>query len=217
MEIVRIVSEPLAVNVYVVSSEGEAVVVDTGMGMDLPSLLPKVRAAVGSKRVAGCYLTHPHADHVAAAAAFKDALSTSVWIEERDAPIMAKGDDIATLGRLLGVRQQPCEVHGVAAGSVLTVGGARFEVLVLPGHTPYHSALYHAESATVFSGDVVFGGGSFGRVDFPGGDGAALLESLRRLASLHLARVFPGHMDPIENGAERAIEESLANAEAMIG
>ena len=45
----------------------------------------------------------------------------------------------------------------------------------------------------MFSGDTLFAG-SCGRTDFPGGSGAAMRASLRRLAGLPTDyRVYPGH------------------------
>jgi glyoxylase-like metal-dependent hydrolase (beta-lactamase superfamily II) len=62
----------------------------------------------------------------------------------------------------------------------------------------------------IFSGDTLFPGG-WGRVDFPGGDAAAMVESLRRLATLPDAlRVLPGHGPATTIGAERPWLELVA-------
>ncbi|MHB8584218.1 MAG: MBL fold metallo-hydrolase [Thermoplasmatota archaeon] len=211
------VSQPLAVNVFVIRESSEALLVDTGMGQDLQRILPKLREVMGGARCVGIHLTHPHADHVAAARAFHAAFAAPVTIEERDAPIVEKGDDVATLGTFLGVAQEPCPVVGVREGSVLRVGSTNLEVLCLPGHTPHHSALWDRGTRRLLSGDVIFPAGSFGRVDFPGGDPNQLIASLARLAQMRPEAIYPGHMDPIEKRAREAIEESLENARGMFG
>lgn len=217
MDVTRLVSQPLDVNVYVVRDGNEAIVVDTGMGQDLATLVPRIRRALGNARATRIFVTHPHCDHCAACAALRRELGCPVSIHADDAGILEAGDARATLGVFLGVGQEPCPVEPVPTGGVLRVGDARFEVLRLPGHTPNHGALWDRDSGTLFSGDVVFAQGSFGRVDFPGGDGAALVASLKRVAALPLERVYPGHMQPIEAKAREAVEESLANAETMLG
>ncbi|HKB28494.1 MAG TPA: MBL fold metallo-hydrolase, partial [Candidatus Limnocylindrales bacterium] len=56
----------------------------------------------------------------------------------------------------------------------------------------------------LFSGDTLFASG-WGRTDLPGGDPAAMVESIARLAGLddHLT-VLPGHGEATTIGRERA-------------
>ena len=51
-------------------------------------------------------------------------------------------------------------------------------VLFTPGHTPGHVVFVHDEARLALVGDVLFQG-SVGRTDFPYGDTAALLASIR--------------------------------------
>lgn len=216
MRVRRLVSEPFSVNVWVVVDGDEALVVDAGMGADAPALARRIREAAGAARVVGLYCTHPHCDHVGGCRILHDDLACEVRIAQADVKILESGDNVATLGAILGAKQSPCPARGLSEGDVVRVGETHFEVLRTPGHTPEHTALFDRGTGTLFSGDVVFAHGSFGRVDFPGGDADALVASLRRLASLPVERVFPGHMEPIETRAREAIEESLANADAML-
>ncbi|MES9888432.1 MAG: MBL fold metallo-hydrolase, partial [Candidatus Sedimenticola sp. 6PFRAG1] len=48
-----------------------------------------------------------------------------------------------------------------------------------PGHTPGHVIFFHAGEKVAIVGDVLFKG-SIGRTDFPKGDHAALLNSIRQ-------------------------------------
>jgi glyoxylase-like metal-dependent hydrolase (beta-lactamase superfamily II) len=79
------------------------------------------------------------------------------------------------------------------AGVVRPDGGDRvgpFEAIATPGHSPDHVALLAGR--LLFSGDTVLGAGS---VFIAPGEGslAAYLESLRRLRSLALDAILPGH------------------------
>ncbi|HYN48538.1 MAG TPA: MBL fold metallo-hydrolase, partial [Candidatus Nanopelagicales bacterium] len=81
----------------------------------------------------------------------------------------------------------------LAEGGVIRVGEVRLDVLHTPGHTEGSVCLVSHEAGVVFSGDTLFASG-WGRVDLPGGDPDAMVESLRRLATLPDAlRVLPGH------------------------
>ena len=81
----------------------------------------------------------------------------------------------------------------LAEGGVIRFGEVRLDVLHTPGHTEGSVSLVTHEAGILFSGDTLFAGG-WGRVDLPGGDPGAMIETLRRLATLPDAlRVLPGH------------------------
>src|SRR5262249_24693661 len=92
-----------------------------------------------------------------------------------------------------------------------TVRLAGVELVVdhAPGHTP--GSVTFRSPQVLFSGDVLFAG-SIGRTDWPGGDHAAMLDSLFRVC-LTLpddTHVLPGHGPEPTIGAERATNPSLA-------
>ena len=89
-------------------------------------------------------------------------------------------------------------------GDTVTVGNVRLEVRHCPGHTPGHIIFYDAESKIAIVGDVLFQG-SIGRTDFPRGDYATLIHSIReRLWPLgNDVRFVPGHGPTSTFGQER--------------
>ncbi len=114
--------------------------------------------------------THGHRDHVAG----------------NDTIIAASGAKLAA---------HPLEIDhpdiSLAEGSRLQVGKGLIEVLHTPGHTP-GSVVFKA-GRNLISGDTLFVS-RCGRADLPGGDVAALYNSLQRLKSLDPeVRVYPGH------------------------
>jgi hydroxyacylglutathione hydrolase len=91
----------------------------------------------------------------------------------------------------------------LAEGGAIRFGDVRLEVLHTPGHTEGSVCLVSHEAGVIFSGDTLFPGG-WGRVDLPGGDPTAMVDSLRRLATLPEAlRVLPGHGRPTTIASER--------------
>lgn len=210
-------SAPFDVNVHVVRDGGRALVVDASSGLDWATFGPRLADALRGVTVEAAYLTHVHVDHVGGAARVRDlAGGAPVLMHEGEAFAVETGDATLTGGALFGVPQPACPVRAVREGDIIELGARRFEVLLVPGHSPAHSALWEPESRSLFSGDVVFAHGSFGRVDLPGADARAMLRSLERLASLDARNLYPGHMEHVEGGASGAIIESLDNARVLL-
>ena len=91
----------------------------------------------------------------------------------------------------------------LAEGGEIRFGDIRLAVLHTPGHTEGSVCLWAPDEGLMFSGDTLFAGG-WGRTDLPGGDPAALVESLARLSTFEdPARVLPGHGPETTIGAER--------------
>ena len=96
----------------------------------------------------------------------------------------------------------------VKEGDEIQLGNTSFKVLETPGHT-CGSCCYLTEDA-IFSGDTLFFC-SAGRTDFPTGNGADLMKSLRRLAQLPGDyTVYPGHEGATTLEYERACNPYLA-------
>ncbi len=89
-------------------------------------------------------------------------------------------------------------------GDRVQVGAETLEVLHCPGHTPGHVVFYHPGAQLALVGDVLFKG-AIGRTDFPRGDHATLLASIRdRLWPLgDEVQVIPGHGPMTSIGHER--------------
>jgi len=98
----------------------------------------------------------------------------------------------------------------VVDGDLIDLGDRTFEVLHIPGHTAGSIALWEAEAGLLFSGDTLY-------LDdlLSWDDPVAGAASLRRLASLPVRRVLPGHGGSFF--ADRmgpAIEAELASLES---
>lgn len=86
----------------------------------------------------------------------------------------------------------------------VTFGNIELEVYFCPGHTPGHVIFFHRESKLAQVGDVLFKG-FIGRTDFPKGDHATLIHSIRN--NLFLlgddVKFIPGHGPMSTLGEER--------------
>jgi hydroxyacylglutathione hydrolase len=83
----------------------------------------------------------------------------------------------------------------------LILGSKQFRIICTPGHSPGAICIYWPEHKVLITGDVVFKEG-VGRTDFPGCSGAALKESILRLAELDVEYLLPGHGDLVKGRDE---------------
>ena len=157
-------------------------------------------------------LTHGHLDHVGGAAQLRRTLGVpiigphrgdSFWLEQ-----------LPEQGQMLGgpVLDAFEPDEWLEDGDTVDVGAMTFEVLHCPGHTPGHVVFFNRASRWAQVGDVLFAG-SIGRTDFPGGDQAQLLNSIRgKLFPLgDEVRFVPGHGPGSTFGEERRSNPFVAD------
>jgi glyoxylase-like metal-dependent hydrolase (beta-lactamase superfamily II) len=155
--------------------------------------------------------THPHADHVMAAATLKERLGVPIGIGE-------KVRDIARIWE--GLYNLPGAFDPAADFDRLFAESDTFEVGALEGRV-WHSPGHTLGSVTFIVGDAAFVHDTFmqpdagtARCDFPGGSSADLWRSLQRLLTLpDDTRLFVGH-DYRPGGREAAWESSVARQRA---
>ena len=122
-------------------------------------------------------LTHGHIDHAGGAADLRDALGVLVeGPHEADRFLL---DRLEESGRAYGIPARPVTPdRWLAEGDTVSVGAVSLHVLHCPGHSPGSVVLVSPEQRFAIVGDVLFQG-SVGRSDLPGGDGKALIRSIR--------------------------------------
>jgi glyoxylase-like metal-dependent hydrolase (beta-lactamase superfamily II) len=190
---------------------GEAVLVDPGEEAGL--FLARLRTE--RLRLTAVWLTHAHLDHVLGVAAVKEQSGVPVWLHPLDRPLY---DHVPAQARaLMGTdpAPPPAPDRELVPGDPVTVGGHAFDVRHVPGHSPGSVAFVGHGVAIV--GDALFAG-SVGRTDLPGGDGATLIESIRReLLSLpDETVVYCGHGPETTIGRERATNPFLTGAVRLV-
>jgi glyoxylase-like metal-dependent hydrolase (beta-lactamase superfamily II) len=119
------------------------------------------------------------------------------------------------VGRGLALARRIPEVSLVEPGEVLRVGRLELEVLHMPGHTPGLLCLHERRHRILFSADHLLERVSPNPIIELGPDGApgpyrplvAYLDSVRRLYSLDVALVLPGHGPPF--GQHRRVIDGL--------
>jgi hydroxyacylglutathione hydrolase len=203
-----------AANCYVVAPAPgeECLIIDPGQ--DAEDGIAEVLAEYRLKPVA-VLATHGHLDHVWSVAPVCGARNIPAYIHPADRALLADPGRAFPLqvGQQLlrGLTfSEPDDVRVLADGTVLRLAGLELTVDHAPGHTPGSVALRSGQEV-MFSGDLLFAG-SIGRTDLPGGDHAAMLDSLARvcLTLPDETQVLPGHGEQTTIGQERASNPFLA-------
>ena len=198
MELLNRVVGPLATNVYVVADRGtrQAIAIDTAIP-SLTWIADELAARAWTLRL--IVSTHGHWDHVGDNAAVAEHTGASIAVHPLDR------ERLVSPQALWAPFEIPPSVPAVelAEGGEVRFGEIRLEVLHTPGHTAGSVCLLARDDGRLFSGDTLFAGG-WGRVDLPGGDPAAMVDSLARLERLEAGtRVLPGHGAATTIGRER--------------
>lgn len=165
---------------YLIDGE-RPVLVDAGVGT--PSHLDDIDAAVGTRDL-HLVVTHAHSDHISGAPAIRErrprtTLSKMPW----------------------PIRDRDLAWTPLADGDAIETGEGTLQVAHTPGHAPDHICLWHAESRTLFVGDMLVQGTTVVIPASHGGSVAEYLRSLDRLLRLNPARALPAHGPVIEDPA----------------
>lgn len=148
-------------------------------------------------------ITHGHPDHLEAVTLFRDPTLFAMSRTEYDfvKPWLSLFGNGA---------ENDLEPHFFLQEGELNIGDLRLQVIPTPGHSPGSLCFYWPEHKALFTGDVVFYQG-LGRTDLPGGNGEALKESIRRLATLESEYLFSGHGAVIKG--RKAVEANFRRIE----
>ncbi|NWG85996.1 MAG: MBL fold metallo-hydrolase [Hydrogenophilaceae bacterium] len=181
-------------------ASGRAALIDPGG--DIDRLLAAVeRHGVGLEKI---LLTHGHLDHVGGAGILAERLGLPIEGPHRDDAFLF--DSLPQQSAMFGFPHTEAFHPGrwLQDGDSVSVGNEELEVIHCPGHTPGHVVFFHRGERLAFVGDVLFKG-SIGRTDFPRGDYATLIASIRgKLWPLGDDVEFvPGHGMMSSFGAER--------------
>ncbi len=154
----------LGTNSWVVASGGEAIIIDPGPVID--THLDAIREIVSGYRVAAILVTHTHPDHCPAANPLAEEFGVPAY------------------GHSPGPAFKP-DVR-MTDGDRVAFGDTEAIAVSTPGHTPDH--LCYQVDRVLFSGDHIVGHSTVVVEDM-----VDYLESLDRLASLELDKMYPGH------------------------
>lgn len=179
LQVKKFVFNPFMENTFVLFDETkECIIID-------PGCFEKEEEAELTSFIEGNNLTvkklintHCHIDHVLGNAFVKRKFDVSLWIHSIEEPMLKAVKTYASNYGFFQYQDSTPDAF-LQEDDFVSVGNQKLGILFVPGHSPGHIALYHAESKTLIGGDVLFEN-SIGRTDLPGGNFDTLIESIHQ-------------------------------------
>lgn len=197
-------------NTYLIRTAGKIILIDPGhaayfehvrRGLDGIGLSPEAVDLI--------VCTHAHPDHIEAVRLFEQspalfALHADEWrLVQAMAPYLKAS---------MNVSLDAFQPDFLLTEGPLEVGDIQLEVYHTPGHSPGAVTLYWPDQKALFTGDLIFKDG-LGRTDLPGGNGAQLKESIRRVSRLDTQWLLSGHGEVVSGAL--AVKANFEQVERM--
>ncbi len=205
---------PFGTNCYICHDGGGAVIVDPSSSAQHEHQAVLDYIDREGLTVSELLLTHAHLDHIFGCKAMAEALGVGLRVHRDEKPLL---DAAGLQAQMFGVPlDEPPEPSGwLIPGEQVQVGGATWDILFTPGHSPGSVSFYDAAGGYVIAGDVLFAG-SIGRTDLMGASLPVLMASIyQQLLPLgDEVRVLPGHGPETTIRRERMSNPFLEEAPA---
>ncbi|MGP6207739.1 MBL fold metallo-hydrolase [Cuniculiplasma sp. SKW3] len=205
LKIRRIITGSLMTNTYILSSEGECMIVDSSR--DQSKVIEDI--SMNGLTPTGVVATHGHFDHVDGVFQIQEKYGIPFYMHSADIEMMKNQD---TLIRKMGMDIDitvPSSINPINDKTEFKIGSHVIKVLETPGHTMGSVVLY--SDGFILSGDTLFRL-SVGRTDM-GGNQEKLVNSLKMIGSMREStKIYPGHGDSTDLRFEILNNTFLKNA-----
>ncbi len=179
-------TEDFTGNVWLIENSEQKILVDASEG----DVWEKIREL---DKIDKIVVTHSHHDHVKNLAKIIEDFNPEIFAYEPE--------------------NLPVDAEKFSEGEKIELAELEFEIFHTPGHRDDSVCLYSPEEKILFTGDLIFPDGSFGRTDLAEGDRDRLIDSIQKISELDVESFYPGHDGAVTEEANRWIKKSLENAE----
>jgi glyoxylase-like metal-dependent hydrolase (beta-lactamase superfamily II) len=209
----------LSSNNILICGANSCALIDSGYATHASQTLALVQAALGARRLDMLLNTHLHSDHCGGNAALQACYpGLQTLIPPGQAQHVLAWDAYALSYTPTG---QQCERFSYSAtlqpGTLLDLGGLRWQIHAAPGHDPNSVVLFEPASRLLLSADALWENG-FGVV-FPELDGVDAFEEVAQtldlVESLKPRTVIPGH-GPVFSDVPQALVRARKRLESFV-
>ncbi len=196
----------LSSHCYLVLSE-KNILIDSGTAKDFAVLQSDLKEiGIGVSDIDMVINTHEHFDHIGGNRFLQNH---AIIAAHRYAAVkIVYGDDEVTMCRANEQDVVGYRIHvWLGNTDVIDAGGWFLKVLHTPGHTSGCICVYEPRKRILFSGDALFASGTLSTI-FKSGSLAEYLNSLRRLSTIKISLLVPGH-GRISNNVEEDISKTV--------
>ncbi|MET0426012.1 MAG: MBL fold metallo-hydrolase [Actinoplanes sp.] len=181
------------VSAYLLIRGDEAAVVDLGVAGSGDAIGAGLTAAGSSwGAVRHVIMTHRHADHAGSLAEVAPQVNAKLYTGAADVAGIDSPKPLTPLN-------DGDEVFGL-------------QIIPTPGHTPGHIAVFDPATGTLVAGDALrTTSGLVGPDPQYTADQTQAAASVRKLATLNVQTILPGHGDPLTTGAAEALRKLAAS------
>ncbi|MEU8240175.1 MBL fold metallo-hydrolase [Actinoplanes missouriensis] len=180
------------VSVYLLVRGSEVAIVDTGTSSSPADIEAGLKAAgSGWDAVKHVIVTHRHQDHAGGLAGVAPAISGTIYTGDGEV-------EAITASKPLKGLKDGDEVFGL-------------RIVATPGHTPGHISVFEPATGVLVTGDALNNMGQLtGANPQYTTDMVAAAASVKKLATLDVKAILPGHGEPLTTGAKEALQQLAA-------
>lgn len=213
-------THPSDCNVYLLASEGELALIDSGTGYSVDEICKHIQLfGYSLQQVTKIFLTHIHADHAGAANELRERTGAEVYIFEKAFEPLRVGDEDAidlTTAKRFGFYPEdyqltPCKAdHMIKEGDSFKVGNLTLTVLETPGHSRFDLSFLveGGKGNYLFCGDTVFFDGKISMLHTQDFHLQDLAKSIAKLTTITCDVLLPGHYQPVLKHGSTHVEKA---------
>jgi glyoxylase-like metal-dependent hydrolase (beta-lactamase superfamily II) len=182
MKIQTLVLGPMGNCTYIISQNGNAVLIDPSWDME------EIELRLTGLKLSAVFFTHGHFDHVKDVEPFLKRRGIKAYIEENDVSLSGLA---------------PKVLQAFKSSKKIAVDGFDVEIIHTPGHSAGSACVKIGDK--LFTGDTLFPG-ACGRVDLPGSNPREMRQSLYLLSQLPPEiKIYAGHGYGADGGSSSTI------------
>lgn len=213
-------SHMLDCNCYLVDYGQGTALVDTGLGLGVEDILENIWAeGFSPKSLTHILITHTHLGHWGGAPRLRELTGAEIWVPAAGRYWMEHVDEDQTIGQNLkfgrwpkDLNPKPCAPdHVFGDGETISLGSGRIGTIVIQGHTKDSTCFLweHDGYRALFTGDVVFYGGTIGLINAEGSSLDDYRRDMRKLEHLEIDALLPGHSVFVLRNGQKHVDRAI--------